>query len=112
MKEGELTEKEKRLLSKGFKKKKDAILFYREFELRDIADLLITKPEDVPLSNLPWADISKEIKKSKIVGEESGSIRSYDDCKNEWKNVIYPVLSQTSCKDKRADIKLLTHIID
>lgn len=41
-----------------------------------------------------------------------GSYRSYDDCKNAWKNVIYPVLSQTSWKDKRADFKILKYIID
>jgi hypothetical protein len=41
-----------------------------------------------------------------------GSYRSYDDCKNAWKNLIYPVLSQTSCKDKRADFKILKYIID
>ncbi len=59
MKKGKNSEKDKRLLEKGFRKKKDGILFYKEFELRDISDLLITKPEDVPVNNLPWTDISK-----------------------------------------------------
>ena len=46
------------------------------------------------------------------MGESSGSYRSYDACKNEWKNIIQPILSQTSSHDKRADIKLLTHIAE
>lgn len=50
--------------------------------------------------------------KSKRVGEATGYFRSYDDCKNEWRNIIYPILSQTSVKDKKADIKILDFIID
>ena len=44
------------------------------------------------------------------MGISTGSFRSYDDCKNEWKKIIYPALTLTSAKDKKADIKLLRHI--
>lgn len=66
MKKGKITDREKRLLEKGYKKKKDGILFYKEFELREIADLLVTDPEDVPLNYLPWTDISKEMVSSGV----------------------------------------------
>jgi len=55
------SEKEQKIMEKGFKKKVDKVIFYREFELRDVADMLISDPADVPLQNLPWTLISSEI---------------------------------------------------
>lgn len=52
------TDKDSQLLEKGFKKKVKFVHLYREFELNDIIDLLVTDPEDVPANNLPWTQIS------------------------------------------------------
>lgn len=55
------TEKEKQFIEKGYKKKKNTLYLYREFELRDIADFLVTEPEDVPKNDLNWKAISNEM---------------------------------------------------
>lgn len=55
------SEKESQFLEKGFKKKVKILYLYREFELKDIFDLIITDPNDVPSNNLPWTQISAEM---------------------------------------------------
>ena len=79
MKKRTLTDREKRLLEKGYRKKKDGILFYKEFELREIADLLITEPDDVPVNYLPWTDISKEM--------VSSGVNFLERIQNSWRSI-------------------------
>lgn len=57
----DISDKSQKCIDKGFRKRKKTVSLYHEFELADIADLLVTDPEDVPSKNIPWAEVSKEM---------------------------------------------------
>lgn len=57
----DLNEKEEKLKERGYKKTNKHVHLYREFELADIVDLIITDPEDVPPNNLPWSKIAEDM---------------------------------------------------
>jgi len=40
--------KKQKIIKKGYKKRPKSVIFYQEWDLRDVADLLITDPKDIP----------------------------------------------------------------
>lgn len=59
--EKDLSDKQQKLLEKGYKKTQHSLYLYREFDLGDIVDMIISDPDDVPRNDLPWGLISKDM---------------------------------------------------
>lgn len=57
MYQSKLSEKDQKVVDKGFKKKTSTLHLYREFEISDIVDLFIDYNVAIPKDNISWNDV-------------------------------------------------------
>ena len=56
-----LSDKDKKAVEKGFKKKTATVHLYREFEIGDIVDLFIDNSVEIIKDNIAWNEISTSL---------------------------------------------------